>query len=91
MFLVFEHWWGRRAGMIRPIPVVWRANCCYAAACSIFQNLGAGEKSVRKVKDGEVEANLFGLLTTEPNAEVGAIHPKAMPVILTRPKKLKPG
>jgi len=39
--------------------------------------------SVRKVKDGEVEADLFGLLTTEPNAEVGAIHPKAMPVILT--------
>lgn len=26
--------------------------------------------------------NVFGFLTTEPNAEVGAIHPKAMPVIL---------
>jgi putative SOS response-associated peptidase YedK len=27
-------------------------------------------------------------LTTEPNAEVGAIHPKAMPVILTTPEEV---
>jgi putative SOS response-associated peptidase YedK len=40
-------------------------------------------KSVRKVKEGEIETDLFGFLTTEPNKEVGAIHPKAMPVILT--------
>ena len=39
--------------------------------------------SVRKVREGEVTADLFGFLTTTPNAEVGAIHPKAMPVILT--------
>jgi putative SOS response-associated peptidase YedK len=26
---------------------------------------------------------LFAFLTTTPNAEVGAVHPKAMPVILT--------
>jgi len=26
-------------------------------------------------------------LTTEPNAEVGAVHPKAMPVILTKPEE----
>jgi hypothetical protein len=38
---------------------------------------------VRKVKEGEVTANLYGFLTTDPNAEVGAIHPKAMPAILT--------
>ena len=31
-----------------------------------------GWKSVRKVKEGEVEADLFAFLTTEPNAEVGA-------------------
>ena len=41
-------------------------------------------RSVRKLKEGEVEADLFGFLTTEPNAEVGAVHPKAMPVILTK-------
>ncbi|EJW10844.1 Uncharacterized protein DUF159 [Rhodovulum sp. PH10] len=28
------------------------------------------------------EHHLFGFLTTEANAEVGAVHPKAMPVIL---------
>jgi putative SOS response-associated peptidase YedK len=38
---------------------------------------------VRKVKEGEVGCQLYGFLTTEPNAEVRAIHPKAMPVILT--------
>ena len=43
--------------------------------------------SVRKLKEGEVTADLFGFLTTEPNAEVGPIHPKAMPVILTTPEE----
>ena len=28
-------------------------------------------------------------LTTEPNAEVGAIHPKAMPVVLTTPEEVE--
>lgn len=42
-----------------------------------------GWKSVRKVKDGETTDDLFAFLTTEPNREVAAIHPKAMPVILT--------
>lgn len=44
--------------------------------------------SVRKVKTGEETADLFGFLTTEPNAEVGQIHPKAMPVILTEPDEI---
>lgn len=43
--------------------------------------------SVRKLKEGEVTADLFAFLTTEPNWEVGAIHPKAMPVILTTPEE----
>ena len=30
-----------------------------------------------------MRADLFGFLTSAPNAEVAAIHPKAMPVILT--------
>lgn len=38
--------------------------------------------SVRKVKEGETTNDLYAFLTCEPNAEVGAIHPKAMPVIL---------
>ena len=38
---------------------------------------------MRKVKDGETTDDLYAFLTTEPNAEVSAVHPKAMPVILT--------
>ena len=46
-------------------------------------------KSVRKVKEGETTNDLFAFLTTEPNAEVGAIHPKAMPVTLTTPDEIE--
>ncbi len=34
-------------------------------------------KSVRKVKEGETTNDLFAFLTTDPNKEVDAIHPKA--------------
>lgn len=44
-----------------------------------------GWRSIRKVKDGETTDDLFGFLTTSPNAEVKPVHPKAMPVILTTP------
>lgn len=44
-------------------------------------------KSVRKLKEGEVSTDLYAFLTTDPNAEVKAIHPKAMPVILTTPEQ----
>jgi putative SOS response-associated peptidase YedK len=46
-----------------------------------------GWQSVRKVKDGETTDDLYAFLTTEPNAEVGAVHPKAMPVIPTKPEE----
>jgi hypothetical protein len=45
--------------------------------------------SVRKVKEGETTNDLYAFLTTQPNAEVGAIHPKAMPVILTTPEEVE--
>ena len=38
---------------------------------------------MRKLKDGETTDDLYGFLTTEPNAVIAPIHPKAMPVILT--------
>ena len=44
-------------------------------------------KSARKVKEGETVNDLYAFLTCEPNAEVGAIHPKAMPVIVARPEE----
>lgn len=40
-------------------------------------------ESVRKVRDGLTKDDLFGFLTTDPNALVAAVHEKAMPVILT--------
>lgn len=47
-----------------------------------FAGLWINWTGTRKLKEGEVTTDLFAFLTTEPNKEVGAIHPKAMPVIL---------
>jgi putative SOS response-associated peptidase YedK len=44
--------------------------------------------SVWKVREGETTNDLFAFLTTEPNTEVGAVHPKAMPVILRKPDEV---
>jgi putative SOS response-associated peptidase YedK len=54
-----------------------------------FAGIWTNWTSVRKVKEGETTNDIFAFLTTEPNAEVGAIHPKAMPVILTTPDEVK--
>lgn len=48
-----------------------------------FAGIWTSWTSVRKAKEGEVTADLFAFLTCDPNDVVGAIHPKAMPVILT--------
>lgn len=49
---------------------------------AFFAGIWTTWTSVRKVKDGQTRNDLFGFLTTEPNAEVGAVHPKALPAIL---------
>ncbi len=54
-----------------------------------FAGIWANWTSVRKVKEGETTNDLYAFLTTEANAEVGAIHPKAMPVILTTPDQVE--
>jgi putative SOS response-associated peptidase YedK len=51
-----------------------------------FAGIWTNWTSVRKVREGETSNDLYGFLTTEPNAVVGPIHPKAMPVILTTPE-----
>ena len=56
---------------------------------AFFPGIWTEWTSVRKVKEGEVTCDLFAFLTCEPNAEVGAVHPKAMPVILTEPDELE--
>jgi putative SOS response-associated peptidase YedK len=48
-----------------------------------FAGIWTNWTSTRKTKEGEVTCDLFAFLTTEANAEVAPIHPKAMPVILT--------
>ena len=56
---------------------------------AFFAGIWTNWTSLRKVKEGETTNDLFAFLTTEPNAEVGAIHPKAMPVILTTPEQTR--
>ena len=55
---------------------------------AFFAGIWTNWTSVRKVKDGETTDDRFGFLTTEANAVVAPIHPKAMPVILTEPEEL---
>ncbi len=63
-------------------PPVWFAfDESRPLAC--FAGIWTRWTSVRKVREGETTNDLFAFLTTEPNREVGAVHPKAMPVILT--------
>jgi len=49
---------------------------------AFFAGIWTNWTSVRKAREGEVTIDIFGFLTADPNAEVKAIHPKAMPVIL---------
>jgi putative SOS response-associated peptidase YedK len=55
----------------------------------VFAGIWTNWTSVRKVKEGETTNDLFGFLTTEPNNIVGPIHPKAMPVILTKSEEIE--
>jgi putative SOS response-associated peptidase YedK len=50
---------------------------------AFFAGIWTRRTSLRKVKEGETTNDIFAFLTTEPNREIGAIHPKAMPVVLT--------
>jgi putative SOS response-associated peptidase YedK len=62
-------------------PPVWFAfDETRPLAC--FAGLWTQWTSVRKVREGQVTADLFAFLTTAPNKEVAAVHPQAMPVIL---------
>ena len=72
-----------RAGAPRNHPIWFALGQDRPLAC--FAGIWTEWTSVRKLKEGEVTATLFGFLTCPPNREVEPIHPKAMPVILTRP------
>jgi putative SOS response-associated peptidase YedK len=68
----------------KKVPVWFAADENRPLMC--FAGLWTNWTSVRKVKEGEVTADIFAFLTCEPNAEVGRVHPKAMPVVLTTPE-----
>ena len=65
----------------KKVPVWFAADESRPLMC--FAGIWTNWTSVRKVKEGEVTADVFGFLTTQPNAEIAKVHPKAMPVILT--------
>ncbi|WP_426017007.1 SOS response-associated peptidase [Brevundimonas sp. DWR2-3-1b1] len=46
-------------------------------------------EGVRKIKKGWEQADLFAFLTTDPSEPVKSVHPKAMPVILTKPDDIE--
>jgi putative SOS response-associated peptidase YedK len=69
-------------------PPVWFA-LSEARPLAFFAGIWTTWTSVRKLKEAEVTCDLYGFLTTTPNAEVGTIHPKAMPAILTSPDEIE--
>ena len=69
-------------------PPVWFA-LDESRRLAFFAGIWTRWTSVRKVKEGKTTNDLFAFLTTEPNAVVAPIHPKAMPVILTRPDEIE--
>lgn len=63
-------------------PTVW-LSLDETRPLAFFAGIWTRWASVRKVKEVETTSDLFAFLTTEANKEVGAIHPKAMPAVLT--------
>jgi putative SOS response-associated peptidase YedK len=69
-------------GYARTAAIWWCANHEYPQhKIRALAPMAQAGKSLQNPVEGEHQ--LFGFLTTEPNDVVGAIHPKAMPVILT--------
>ncbi len=56
---------------------------------AVFAGIWTGWTCTRKLAEGEVTCDLYAFLTTDANHEVGAVHPKAMPVILTEPNEIE--
>jgi putative SOS response-associated peptidase YedK len=55
----------------------------------VFAGLWTAWSSVREASKGwEADIDLYGFLTTEANAVVAPVHPKAMPVILTTAEEI---
>ena len=70
----------------KKVPVWFASDEARPLLC--FAGLWTNWTSVRKAKEGEVTADIFAFLTTEPNVEVARVHPKSMPVIFTTTEEL---
>ncbi len=81
-----EH--GRQRGPDGKLPQHWFALDA-DEPLFFFAGIWTRWTSVRKVREGEVETDIFAFLTTEPNAIVAPIHTRAMPVILTEPEEFE--
>jgi putative SOS response-associated peptidase YedK len=68
------------------LPVWFALDVTRPLAC--FAGIWTRWKSVRRVKEGGTSNDVFGFLTKEANREVGAIHPKAVPVNLRNREEL---
>lgn len=55
---------------------------------AFFAGLWTPWRGARTIRDGVLDWEVYGFLTTEPNAVVAPIHEKAMPVILTTPEEV---
>ncbi len=53
------------------------------APVAFFAGLWAPWHGTRRRDEGPMDHSVFGFFTTNPNREVGAVHQKAMPAILT--------
>ncbi|MHC1549374.1 SOS response-associated peptidase [Phyllobacterium sp. K27] len=53
-----------------------------------FAGLWTPWRGIRKAKEGQIDVEVFGFLTTDANGVVKPIHPKAMPVILRTPEEI---
>jgi putative SOS response-associated peptidase YedK len=64
---------------------------CESIQCIADDSLSAGAYFTGRTNANPVESEhqRLGFLTTEANDVVGAIHPKAMPVILTQPEEIE--
>lgn len=69
-------------------PTWFALNECRPLA--VFAGIWTSWHGTRGTKANSVdgEHQLFGFLTTEANDVVGAIHPRAMPVVLTTPEEI---
>ena len=80
--------YGQVRGADGRLPLHWFATAPDAPPF-VFAGIWTVWEGVRKAKEGRVTAEIFAFLTTEPNAVVAPIHPKAMPVILTKPEEIE--